>query len=364
MSSPNRAAIINKIQRVLKKHYKPVAPPSGRSVLEHLLYACCLENARFEAADEAFAKVQQSYFDLNEVRVTTVSELCEILDVLPDPQFAASNLKRALQAVFESHFDFDIEYLRKQNLGKSEKDLEKYTSANPFLIRYVAQHGLAGHSIPCGRSELEVLMIAGLINEAELEKRTVPGLERAIPKAKGIEFASLLHQLAADYLLGPNSTKVRSILLEIDPESKDRFPKRGTKKEATAPEPRGKKSGPAVAPSATSAKKKGDGGPEPARPEKHVPKADKPDRTAKDKEPVRDKEREKEHDKVAAHEKESLKSESPKSKEKTKEKDRDRQKPKDKEKVGEDKARHDIAKAKESELRKGPSKGLAKKKPR
>lgn len=359
MSSPNRAAIINKIHRVLKKHYRPVSPHSGRSVLEHLLYACCLENARFEAADEAFAKVQQSYFDLNEVRVTTVNELCEILDVLPDPQFAAANLKRALQAVFESHFDFDIEYLRKQNLGKSEKDLEKYASANPFLIRYVAQHGLAGHSIPCGRSELEVLMIAGLIGEAEIEKKIVPGLERAIPKAKGIEFASLLHQLAADYMLGPNSTKVRSLLLEIAPESKDRFPKRGAKKETPAPESRTKKSEPVAAPSVTAAKKKGESGPEAARTEKPTSKTDRQDRTAKEKEPLRDKEREKHHDKETAHEKETHKS-----KEKLKDKDRDKQKPKEKEKTGDNKARRDVVKIKDSELRKGPSKGLAKKKPR
>ena len=41
------AAIIGKIHRVLKKHYKPIPPQTGRSVLDHLLYACCLENARF-----------------------------------------------------------------------------------------------------------------------------------------------------------------------------------------------------------------------------------------------------------------------------------------------------------------------------
>lgn len=245
MTSSNRGAIINKILKVLRKHYKPVVPQSERSVLDHLLYACCLENARYESADEAFAKVQQSYFDLNEVRVTTISELCEAIDVLPNPAAAATNLKRALQAVFEAHFDFDIEFLRKQNLGKSEKDLEKYTSGNKFLISYVVQHGLSGHSIPCGKSELMVLMLSGLITPVEMEKQVVPGLERAIPKNKGVEFASLLHQLAAEYEHSPNGSKVRAILLEIDPDAKDRFPKRVVKKEAVPEKPSKREAPPA-----------------------------------------------------------------------------------------------------------------------
>ena len=50
--STNRAALLTKLHKVLKKHYKPVSPPKDRTVLEHLLYACCLENARPEAADD------------------------------------------------------------------------------------------------------------------------------------------------------------------------------------------------------------------------------------------------------------------------------------------------------------------------
>ena len=102
MTSPNRSAIINKILKVLRKHYKPVAAHPDRTVLDHLLYACCLENTRYETADEAFAKVQQSYFDLNEVRVTTISELSEALDVMPDVKvYQLTETGLALQATLQ-----------------------------------------------------------------------------------------------------------------------------------------------------------------------------------------------------------------------------------------------------------------------
>jgi hypothetical protein len=235
MSAPNRASLLAKVHKVLRKHYKPAAPTSERSVLEHLLYACCLENAKPEDANEAYARIQQSFFDWNEVRVTTIAELADHLTNLPDPQAAASYLKKSLQAVFEAHFAFDLEFLRKQNLGKSEKDLERYTSQNPFLISYVVQNALGGHSIPCSRGALEGMISVGVITESEAADGRIPGAERAIPKNKGAEFSSLLHQLGADIATAPSSNRVKQILLEIDPQAKDRLP---TKRKLEKPAPK------------------------------------------------------------------------------------------------------------------------------
>ena len=205
MSNPNRSALINTTYKVLQEHYQPCQPPADRTLFEHLLYACCLENARPEAADEAYAKLQQTFYDWNEVRVTTVKELAETMSSLPDGTAAAKRLKHALQHIFETQYSFDIEYLKKQNLGKSVKDLEAIRGVTPFVADYVTQHGLGGHAIPLSQSIIDVLMVVGVVTEAEAKRNRVPGLERAIPKAKGIEFASLLHQLAAEFLLSPTA---------------------------------------------------------------------------------------------------------------------------------------------------------------
>ena len=233
MSAPNRAAIITKTHKVLAKHFKPVTPVE-RTVLEQLLYACCLEDARYEAADECFARLQQSFFDWNEVRVTTVRELSEIMRSLPDAVRAANLLKQTLHAVFEAIYQFDLEPLKKQNLGVAVKQLEQYRGTTPFSVAYVVQHALAGHSIPVCQGSLNVMYIVGAITQDELKRGVVPGLERAIPKNKGVEFASLLHQMGAELLAGPFAPHVRSILLEISPDAKDRLPKRTVRKEEQA----------------------------------------------------------------------------------------------------------------------------------
>src|SRR5262245_32035389 len=217
--STNRTTIINKIYKILKKHYKPAPPPPERTALEHLLYSCLLENARIEAADEAFAKLKELYFDWNEVRVTTVTELAEGMNGIPDAFAAAQRVKRSLQSIFESNYSFDIDALKKQNLGKSEKDMEKLSGTTAFVRAYVTQNALSGHSIPVSKGALDFLYAVGAISDAEADKGIAPGLERAIPKNKGVEFASLLQQIGIDLAAPQASSKVKSLLAEIDPQS-------------------------------------------------------------------------------------------------------------------------------------------------
>ena len=237
MTTFNRSALINTTYQVLLTHYQPLQPPADRSLFEHLLYACCLENARPEAADEAFAKLQQTFFDWNEVRVTTIRELSETMSSLPHPAAAATRLKRALQHIFETHYSFDIESLKKQNLGKAIKDLQGIRGVTPFIVDYVTQHGLGGHAIPLSASIIDLLTVLGIVTETEARRNRIPGLERAVPKAKGVEFASLLHQFAADFALSPSSVKLRPILLQIDPEVKERLAKRLAKPAEEPPPP-------------------------------------------------------------------------------------------------------------------------------
>jgi endonuclease-3 len=227
------------MQKVLAKHYKPVKPVE-RPVLEQLLYASCLEDSRPEAADECFARLQESFFDWNEVRVTTVGELAEVLRGLHDAQRAATLIKHTLHSVFEAIYDFDLETLKKQNLGAAVKQLQGYRGTTPFAVNYTVQTTLGGHAIPVSQSGIEIMRILALVNEkqSDLASGTVPGLERAVAKNKGVEFASLLQQFAAEYAAAPFGTTARSILLEIDPDAKARFPKRpGRKGAAAEPEP-------------------------------------------------------------------------------------------------------------------------------
>ena len=182
MSTSNRAGLITKIFKVLKKYYKPAISRQDRPLLEHVLYGCCLENSTAEAVDEVFARLEQNYFDWNEIRVTSIAELSLSMTSLSDPSEAARRLKGALHGIFETHYAFDIDALRKQNLGAAVKDFQELGKLTKFGLAYVTQYGLSGHTIPINRTSLQLLVWLGLISEAEAAAYRVPGLERTISK--------------------------------------------------------------------------------------------------------------------------------------------------------------------------------------
>lgn len=241
MATPNRSAIITKLQKVLRKHYKPVAPVE-RPVLEQLLFACLLENAHHEPAEEALAAVMDSFYDLNEVRVSTTGELAQVFPRLNNAETAARRLRQVLQNVFESSYTFDLESLRKMKLGQATQYLEKKAKASPFAVAYITQISLGGHAIPMDSGTLDAMEVLDLVESKGPKKaRNVPGIIRAIPKTKGVEVSSLLHQLGADFHKSPYSPAVHKILLEISPEAKPNLPKRVRKKAAVEePEPKAK----------------------------------------------------------------------------------------------------------------------------
>ena len=226
MATTSRTAQFTKLHKILAKHYRPVSPGSDRPILEHMIFACCLENAPFTTAEEAFATLIDTYYDWNEIRVSTIRELAETMGRLPDPSSSASKIRSILQHIFEANYTFDIDDLKKKNLGPAIQSLEEIKGISQFVISYTVQSALEGHSIPLDAGSLEVMRILGLATPEQVENRQIPGLERSISKNKGVEFGSLLHQLGAEFIDNPFSTKLHKILLEIDPGCKEQLPKR------------------------------------------------------------------------------------------------------------------------------------------
>jgi endonuclease-3 len=235
MATPSRKTLLAKLHRTLKKYYKPASPPEY-DVLQTAIYACCLENASSEQAHAAMAAIKQMYYDLNEVRVSTVNELAETLAMLPHPRSAAAKIRRILQSVFEKNYSFDLESLRKETRGKAEQALQAIAGMESFQIDYVVQSALGGHVIPIDQGTLDVLRIVGIATDDEVAAKKVAGLDRSVTKTKGVEFASLLHQLGAELVAGPYSPTLHKVLLEINPQCKERLPKKQARSESDGAE--------------------------------------------------------------------------------------------------------------------------------
>jgi hypothetical protein len=229
LTGAQKQKLIAKIHKVLKGHYAPKLPNTSRPLLDQVLFACCLENAQYDDAEKAFSNLVEHAFDLNEVRVTTVGELADLLVGLPDPSRAALSLRRALQSVFESTYEFSLEHAKKHSVSNGVKTLDNLRSLTPFTKVFVISTALGGHGVPLDHGAVAVLYLSGLVSFEEYQQVSAPALDRMVTKKIGREFSSLLHQFGADLLLSLHGVKAKKILAEITTDTKDRMPKRGEK---------------------------------------------------------------------------------------------------------------------------------------
>lgn len=197
-ATTNKQQVLTHLQTALRKKFSVPTEPGPRPVLEELVYAICREGVPTDQADTAFAKLHASFFDWNEVRVSSVQEVSDALVGLPDAGTRAERIVGLLQEVFEERYAFDLSSVAKKGLKDAARQIARYkTGVNDFSIAWVTQRTLGGHAIPLDRPTLRVLRRLTVVDAEEDDPEAVRGsLEHYIPKAKGYEFTETVIQFA------------------------------------------------------------------------------------------------------------------------------------------------------------------------
>jgi endonuclease III len=198
LKASERQAIIQKLVGVLKKKYGKPAAEAERTVLQTLIFAACLEDASPKAAEAAVKTLLESFYDLNEIRVSAISEIEEALSRLPGADWRALRIRDVLQTVFETHYAFDMEGLRRKTHELAAKDLLKIRFATPFMRMYVMQQCLGGHVLPLDAATLSVLVWLGLVEPDGTSEQAAEDLKSSVRKPDTALVCHLLRCLATD----------------------------------------------------------------------------------------------------------------------------------------------------------------------
>jgi endonuclease III len=198
----NKQQLLTQVYTALKKRFplpsveQAVEP---RPLLEELIYAICRESSTAADADAGYARLRKAFIDWNEVRVSTVQEVADILrPPSGPPSGSGTKAKRIiglLQEVFEDKYSFDLSELGKKGLKDTARKLRFYKEGvDDYVVAWVIQRTLGGHAIPLDEPTLRVLRRLGAVEDADPDSlESVRGsIEHVIPKTRGPEFTDLL----------------------------------------------------------------------------------------------------------------------------------------------------------------------------
>ena len=203
MKASDRQELAKKLAPILRQEYGPPPPEADRPVLETLIFSVLLEDLPLETAERAYENLTGTFFDLNEIRVSTISEIAAALKGLPRPELRSHRVRTVLQTVFEDGYTFTLEPIRKKTLDQGQKALEGIRDLSTFSRQYTLQHALSGHAVPVdgttGRAAVWLGLAEGDAASGEIDEHAIAdALKSAIRKADATEFNHLLRSFATD----------------------------------------------------------------------------------------------------------------------------------------------------------------------
>jgi endonuclease-3 len=226
MATQSKAQLLNEVQTLLKKRYKPKSDRSnGRlTVLEAVVYGVCHEGSTREQANQALSRFKDGFFDWNEVRVSTINEIEAALAGLGETEPRAQKIRRFLRQLFERTYGFTLESVTKKTLKDAVKALQEYEAlSSDYVVATVIQQALGGHAIPIDEPTRRVLERLGIAESRgdNLALRAI--LERAVPKNRSTEFVDLIEELAHDVCIAGAPDCPRCDLRKICPTGQARL---------------------------------------------------------------------------------------------------------------------------------------------
>lgn len=194
----DRQAILKKLLPLLKKQFKITVPKLDRPVMETMLYAVCLEDSTVEQADAAFARFTAMFPDLNEARVSSISELEPAFVDLAGADWRGFRTRAILQYVFDRTYNFEFESLRKKTLDLAAKQLSKIKHLSPFVRAFTLQQVVGAHLLPMDESSRRFLIWMGLGSPEMSEDELAESLKSQVRKAESHQFSFSIRAAAVD----------------------------------------------------------------------------------------------------------------------------------------------------------------------
>ncbi len=192
IKASDKQAVWRKVATALKKRYKDTLPKTSEPVLETLLYAACLENTTYEVATKTYDSLIASFFDLNEIRVSSITELSKAMGDTNQPEHRALWVRSTLQYVFESNYEYQFEKIRRKTFELASRHLGRITNATSFMQLHTLQQTMSAFVTPMDDKMTAAAIWLGFVTPGSSNEEAAEQMKSAVKKA---DAAMMCHQL-------------------------------------------------------------------------------------------------------------------------------------------------------------------------
>ncbi len=184
---------VGKLYRLLRSKRSKIKKVTYERMADALVYAIVSEDMDSAAAEAAIKRIDDYFVDLNDLRVSRIEEIIEVLgEDTPVTRDTASRLNRTLRAVFDEHNSVSLESLKKMGKRPAKQALEAIDGSSRFVVNYCMLTSLQGHAIPLTKQMIEYLRNNELVHPEADEQEIEGFLTKRISAANAYEFYVLL----------------------------------------------------------------------------------------------------------------------------------------------------------------------------
>jgi endonuclease III len=184
---------VQQLHRSLKRKYPKAQSPVYDEPVRALVNGIVNENMSERAAQSALKRFDDYFVDLNDLRVSRIEEIVELLgEDTAATRGIAVRLTETLRAVFDKYNVVSLASLRKMGKRPAKRALEKMAGMTPFVVHYCMLTSLQGHAIPLTAKMVEYLRGNEFVHPEADEQEIEGFLARQISSSNGYEFYALL----------------------------------------------------------------------------------------------------------------------------------------------------------------------------
>jgi endonuclease III len=186
---------IRSLYRTLSRKHPKVRQVSHEEIVDAIVHAIISAELSEKATDSAVKRFADYFVDWNDLRVSRVEEIVEVLgkDTSATREMA-STIVRVLSGIFNQYHKVSLEALKKTGKRPAKQALEKIDGTSRFVVDYCMLASLRGHAIPLTKKMIEYLRTNELVNPEADEQQIGGFLAKQIPAKNGYDFYALLRR--------------------------------------------------------------------------------------------------------------------------------------------------------------------------